>query len=337
MPHEPVPVVLQRPTYTIEGHGALLSGRLLMGARQLSVLPAFVAMHVQDLFGEFPVNRFVAEHLHRLPLALPGVGARVLSLGTWPNVAAMLTTPGVDLMVVKQGARYDGPPPTDLATAQALSNDGYTLVIRHAERHSDDIAKLSQVFADAFRGSMDVHLYVTPPGSFGFSWHYDAEDVFILQTAGEKEYLLRKNTVNPWPLEDTMPADLHYEREVMPLMRTVLRAGDLLYIPCGYWHRAQTTESTETSISIAVGVNSLSAMDVFDLLRSELKESLVWRQRLPIVSTENGNGSNEYREHLKQVLELLAGDIARTMKCRPFLDRVTKLVHGEPTLPDKHA
>ena len=40
---------------------------------------------------------------------------------------------------------------------------------------------------------------------------------------------------------------------------------------------------------------------------------------------------------LKQMLELLAGDIARTMKCRPFLDRVARLVHGGPTLPDEQA
>ncbi len=77
------------------------------------------------------------------------------------------------------------------------------------------------------------------PGTPGFSWHYDAEDVFIIQTAGEKEYSLRKNTVNPWPLEETLPADMQYERELMPLMRVLLRGGDLLYIPCGYWHKAE--------------------------------------------------------------------------------------------------
>jgi ribosomal protein L16 Arg81 hydroxylase len=122
---------------------------------------------------------------------------------------------------------------------------------------------------------------------------------------------------------------MQYEREVMPLMRTVLRAGDMLYIPCGYWHRAQATDSTETAISIAVGINSLSALDVFDLLRNELKESLIWRQRLPIGGTDKGNGSIDNREHLKQMLELLSSDIARTMKCRSFLERVAKLVHGE--------
>jgi hypothetical protein len=37
------------------------------------------------------------------------------------------------------------------------------------------------------------------------------------------------------------------------------------------------------AISLAVGVMSRSAMDVYEFLRRRLVESLVWRQRLPIV------------------------------------------------------
>ena len=35
-----------------------------------------------------------------------------------------------------------------------------------------------------FAAPVDVHLYCTPAGQPGFGWHYDAEDVFVLQTAG---------------------------------------------------------------------------------------------------------------------------------------------------------
>ena len=31
---------------------------------------------------------------------------------------------------------------------------------------------------------------------YGFSWHYDFEDVFIAQTDGAKEYFFRENTVD---------------------------------------------------------------------------------------------------------------------------------------------
>jgi hypothetical protein len=193
---------------------------------------------------------------------------------------------------------------------------------------------------------VNIHVFATPAGAPGFSWHYDAEDVFIIQTAGEKEYSLRKNTVNPWPLEETLPADMQYERELMPLMRVLLRAGDLLYIPCGYWHKAEAkkpglgvrgsgreeggqppfspsrewgqtpapkmgTDSGETAISLAVGVMSRSAMDVYDFLRARLLKSLVWRQRLPVPNGENeshGQFDGAYRD----LFEQLAADLKRT-------------------------
>jgi len=65
-------------------------------------------------------------------------------------------------------------------------------------------------------------------------------------------------------LEETIPEDMRYEREIMPLMRVLLDAGDMLYIPCGYWHRAQAVKGKENAISLAVRVMSRSAVDLFD-------------------------------------------------------------------------
>lgn len=72
-------------------------------------------------------------------------------------------------------------------------------------------------------------------------------------------YELRKNTVNPLPLEETTPEDMHYEREIMPLWKCTLSPGDWLYIPSGYWHRAKAVTS---STSIALGVKPVTGIDV---------------------------------------------------------------------------
>jgi ribosomal protein L16 Arg81 hydroxylase len=277
-------------------------------------------MRLQDCFGRYPLERFLEEHLHRLPFALPDAARGLQSIGTWNELASMLGGPDVDLMVVRNGQRHPESAPADPASAQRLIAEGCTLVIRHAERHNAQISELAKAFAETFRGPVNVHLYATPPECFGFGWHYDAEDVFIFQTAGEKEYWLRKNIVNPWPLEETMPADMRFERELMPLMRVLLRAGDLLYIPCGYWHRAQATASSETAISLAVGVMSPSAVDVFDLIRDEVVQSLVWRQRLPVLpGVEGGNGM----EAFQYLLEQLALDLSRTLTSTQFAKRVS--------------
>ena len=228
----------------------------------------------------------------------------------------MLRETDVDTMVVRQGVRFDGPVPVDLASARALSEKGYTILLRHAERHHRSIAELADCFSETFQSPANVHIYATPPGNFGFSWHYDAEDVFIMQTSGEKEYELRKNTVNPWPLAETIPQDMKYERELMPLMRIRLQAGDLLYIPCGYWHRAKTSLTTDTAISLALGILSRTAMDLFDLLRSERIKSPVWRQRLPFrcIQQPPVNAGIDLGEEYEYLLEQLASDLARTVK-----------------------
>jgi 50S ribosomal protein L16 3-hydroxylase len=176
-------------------------------------------MEIQSLFGDTPLATFVAEYLHRLPFSLAGSATIERELGTWNAIGAMLGPPEGDVLAVREGRWHDGPPLTELSSVRALVDDGHTVFVRHAERHHPGLAELAAAFEKAFLGPVNIHVFVTPAGAPGFSWHYDAEDVFIIQTQGAKEYSLRKNTVNPWPLEETLPADMHYERELMPLLR----------------------------------------------------------------------------------------------------------------------
>jgi 50S ribosomal protein L16 3-hydroxylase len=277
-------------------------------------------MKTEELFGNFGLARFITDHLHRLPLALPGVGKSLQTIGTWDTLARTIAASGVDLLVVLQGQRHQCQAPTDSASAQSLCDIGCTMVVRHAEQHHQQLAALAKAFQETFRAPVNIHMYATPPGCHGFSWHYDAEDVFIFQTCGRKEYLLRKNTVNPWPLEETIPDDMQYERELMPLMRVLLEAGDMLYIPCGYWHRAQAVEDTDIAISLAVGIMSLSALDLFDFLRSELRDSLLWRQRLPVSGLSTATRTHELSlEH--HLLTQLQADLSRALRDPTFISR----------------
>jgi 50S ribosomal protein L16 3-hydroxylase len=280
-------------------------------------------MSIHGLFGEFGLDRFITEHLHRLPLALPEVGQIICEYASWNALGILLAAPSIDGMVVKSGQRQNGPLPTTLETADALCRDGCTITLRHVERNDEKIAELANAFERTFHGPVDVHFFATPPGSFGFSWHYDAEDVFIYQTRGTKEYFLRKNTVNPWPLEETLPGDMRYERESMPLMRVVLQPGDMLYIPCGYWHRARVPPGDEIAVSLAIGVMSRSAIDLLAMLRDEMLQSLVWRQRLPLLAGDVYD-SPESVATVQFLLANLASDISRTLTGPVFLKRVVQ-------------
>jgi len=305
-------------------------------------------MDLQSLLGDIPKQTFVAEYFHRLPFSLPQSARSVCHLGTWDVLAGILSRPDADVLVVRDGQRVPEPQPCDGPSARALADDGCTILVRHAERGHEGLQELGRAFEEDFLAPVNIHLYATPAGRHGFSWHYDAEDVFILQTSGRKEYSLRKNTVQPWPLEETLPRDMGYPSEIMPLLRVVLAAGDWLYIPCGYWHKAaallpeerethssdahhvpnrpspsqrqdDSEPDTGTSISLALGVMSPAALDLFDFLRQRLPQSVLWRARLPVSGAASPHGEAELLAHYRELLRHLADDLARSMQSESFL------------------
>lgn len=268
------------------------------------------AMNLQTVLGEVPVQRFLAEHYHRLPFSAAGQAAYLCELGTWDALTAILANEAADTLVCRHNEQYSGPPPRCENEARKLVDDGYTLLIRHAERHDGRLQQFASGIARDLAAPVNIHMYCTPADQHGFGWHYDAEEVFIVQTTGRKEYLLRKNTVNPWPIEETLPADMRYEREIMPLVRCELAAGDWLYIPSGYWHMAT---AREMAISLAIGVMPRTAVELFDFLRRRIVESLLWRQRLPVVGLASKLSEEELAAAFRELLPQLSRDLAKQL------------------------
>ena len=275
-------------------------------------------MVLEQLLGSVSTAVFMQEHFLRLPFALAGGCSHLVDCGDWPVVERVLASPGADVIVGSAEQRYAGPLPTSLEAARCLLADGLTVGIRHAEKHDESLARLAGDFAADFLAPIDIHLYCTPAGRPGFGWHYDAEDVFVLQTTGKKEWWLRKNTVNPWPLVETLPTDMRYEREIMPAMRCLLAAGDWLYIPAGYWHR---TDCLEESISLSVGIQSRSAIDVYDFLRPQLLDSLRWRQRLPAAGAASNLSEKELLEQHHALFKELGAELAKLLADQRLVQR----------------
>jgi 50S ribosomal protein L16 3-hydroxylase len=289
-------------------------------------------MQAQRWLGENCNRQFVENYFHKLPFSSAGSAAGCCELGHWENLASMLAQDGADLLVCRANERYSGDAPRTADEARRLNDEGYTILLRHAERHEPRLARLAADFRADFAGPVNVHVYATPAGQYGFGWHYDAEDVFIVQTTGRKEYSLRKNTVHPWPLEETLPEDMRYGREIMPLMRCLLAAGDWLYIPAGYWHMGA---AEETAISLAIGVMSPSAMTAYDLARRQFLDSLLWRQRFPTAGAAAPWSEAELRARYREILEQLADDFRRTITSELFLSRLLEELRAGGTEESK--
>jgi 50S ribosomal protein L16 3-hydroxylase len=195
------------------------------------------------------VDAFVRDHLRRLPWASPGSGAATIPRFDWPTLGRVLAAePPADVLVVGRGELFDVPAPRSVDQARALLGVGVGLVIRHSERQDDGLAGIAERFARVLPGEIHVQLFVTAAGTHGFGWHFDDEDVFIVQTAGIKDYYFRPNTVASGPAEAASFA--RFGRETSPLATARLLPGDFLYLPSRWWHMALCVED---SLSISLG------------------------------------------------------------------------------------
>ena len=276
-------------------------------------------MNLANLIGNTSVADFLYEYVFKLPLAVSGNAEPYRHLGDWDKVESLLSSPTVDLLVASQRLGVSqGKNPVTRSEVHDLLKQGYTLGFRHVQNDDDALLQVARAFEQDLAAPADIHLYCTPAGERGFGWHYDAEEVFVVQTYGSKEWSLRKNTVNPWPLIETLPYDMKYHCEIMPLIRCHLQAGDWLYIPAGYWH---STAATEDSISLSIGLNCRTGIDVYDVLRAELLQDMRWRQRLPVISNTSELTDKEKTEHLRPIFNELAADLARRLKDDALLQR----------------
>lgn len=176
----------------------------------------------------------------------------------------------------------DGRPierPSGAADAVAWLAAGWSLAVRHAERLDAGLGLVAAGFASALLGPVDIQVHATPAGRQGFGWHYDPEEVFVVQCVGAKEWLVRRNTVDPDPVLERMPRDLGFARETSPILRVRLEAGDWLYVPGGWWHVASAVESD--SVSLSIGVQAPTPLALLDALRPALLADPRWRRRLP--------------------------------------------------------
>jgi hypothetical protein len=136
-----------------------------------------------------------------------------------------------------------------LADLRAAYDQGQSVVIMSMHHRWPAIARLCRGLEAVFHCPVHANLYLTPPGSQGFSAHYDPHEVFALQLEGVKHWRLF-DRVEPFPLAETVRVP---EPPLGPFKEVCLRAGDLLYIPRGHVHDAFT--KGESSMHLTVGIN----------------------------------------------------------------------------------
>jgi hypothetical protein len=140
----------------------------------------------------------------------------------------------------------------DVACIRNDFADGYTIVLDSVERYVRAIASLCHSIEVELNFPVQANAYITPPGSQGLVPHFDDHDVLILQIQGCKVWHLYNGV-------DIPPHELRQDEKSvaidgLPLPTDLcLEAGDVLYVPRGRVHAAET--NLEPSIHLTVGIH----------------------------------------------------------------------------------
>ncbi len=141
---------------------------------------------------------------------------------------------------VTRKVRIGSRPVDDLVDVAAVHREvgaGATLVLQGLHRSFAPVASFCRDLERTLTHPVQANAYLTPPVAQGLDLHEDPHDVFAVQSYGSKRWVVHPPDGGPaWDLE--------------------LRPGDVLYLPAGTRHAAQTVD--DASLHLTIGVRTVT-------------------------------------------------------------------------------
>ncbi|WP_055524512.1 cupin domain-containing protein [Streptomyces graminilatus] len=208
-------------------------------------------------------------------------------------------------------------------------HDGASLVLDAVDELHAPVETLTRDLERVFRAHVQVNVYASWTAQEGFGTHWDDHDVVVFQVEGAKRWRIYGPTrVNPLYRDMEAPEAPTGE----PLAEVTLRAGDMLYLPRGWWHAVAATEGR--SLHLTCGLQTTTGADLLAWLADRLRGSETVRAHLPMFGDDRDQAAYlaTLREEVTEALdddairEFLglrdATDPGRLMTSLPFLDGI---------------
>ena len=194
----------------------------------------------------------------------------------------------------------------DVDRVLAEFDAGATVVLQGLHLSWEPLALFCRALERDLGHPVQANAYYTPRHSQGLGVHHDTHDVFVLQVAGEKRWLVYE------PVLELPLRDQRYSPELggpgPAVHDVVLAPGDTLYLPRGWLHEAVTSESD--SLHLTIGVNVYTWLDAFKAALEECAGELAFRRSV----AADGSGGESLVEALEA--RLGAQDVSARMRKR---------------------
>jgi len=218
---------------------------------------------------------------------------------------------------IKHGSEFFNGVP-DLGQIQSEYRSGATVVLPALQRTWPPLRQLCVALEDEFSHPVHANAYLTPGGSPGFTPHYDAHEVFVLQIAGTKRWRVFEPPL-PLPHRTQSFSPTGYSLPA-PTLELELRPGDLLYLPRGFVHAANTLHGH--SAHVTVGITVYTWVELIAELANAAKEMPTLREALPPGFTTREELKETLRHSLFQCFDLLRANVDAERLIDGFLQRV---------------
>ncbi|MCW3817918.1 cupin domain-containing protein [Micromonospora sp. DR5-3] len=263
-------------------------------------------------------DEFLNEHYGRSFVHIPGPADRFASLMTWPALNRLLREqrfvhPRLRLTKDNQPVPEQhywrtvrtprgGFQQLDVAQLLRHLRDGSTLVVDSIDMAHAPVLRVKQTLQRWLGAYVSTNLYASWGATHGFDVHWDDHDVFVLQVAGTKRWRIYPPT-RPWPLLDDVQRGPKPDQP--PTADLMLNAGEMLYLPRGWWH--DVTADNRASLHLTFAVLRPTNVDFLAWIVQRLKAHDVARRDAP-----HAPGSQETHDVLRQLRYLLAQELTPT-------------------------
>jgi ribosomal protein L16 Arg81 hydroxylase len=182
-------------------------------------------------------------------------------------------------------------------------SEGATLILAGLQEYMADLGLFCSFLTKEFGHKFQTNIYITPKHSQGFNVHYDTHDVFVMQVKGRKKWRLYSE--NPLVLPNKLQEFEKGKYTHGPLSHElILNEGDLLYIPRGVMHDADTMD--EMSIHITTGMLGFTWTDMLvEGILDLSKKDPELRKFIPCDLMTGVKNAADYSKEIEQVFNRL--------------------------------
>lgn len=284
-----------------------------------------------DILAPISSEKFFADYYDKKPLYIPGTPDKFKNVMNWGVLTRLLNMNAIwseeSLLLVldrkvispeeychsemdRNGNNCLRP---DAEKVMDWLSKGASLGINDIDTLTPEIANVVTIFEKALTAKGQCNLYCSWHQRQAFHSHYDTHDVYAIHFEGEKTWRVWTNRM-PHPVRHprfiSSGEDFDTKNRGEVLMEVIMKPGDLLYLPRGWYHDALS--SSEGCNHIAFGMTHIIGLDLLTNISDMAVNQEIYRHNFPRL--EEGRGA--LKAHAKKLISELA-DIVETDE---FLD-----------------